>query len=116
MADADDLDSAFAAIAEDDTPVADAEAVARRIKAVELLNVARGGLHKSGQAFQEIESGFAIDGPHIGASLVRPINELWHLLYSRHELLFSHHFLELLAGEAEASQDLVHRDAAIAIQ
>ena len=66
MADADDLDSAIAAIAEHHTPVADAEAVARRIEAAELSDIARGALHKPGQAFQDIQSGFAIDGAHIG--------------------------------------------------
>jgi hypothetical protein len=85
MADADDLDSASAAIAEDDTPVADSKAVAGRIEAAELPDIARGCVHKPGDAFQDIESGVAIDGAHIGASLVRPINELRHLPYSRHE-------------------------------
>ncbi|MGD1094824.1 MAG: hypothetical protein ABSB35_22880 [Bryobacteraceae bacterium] len=38
IADADEFDGVAAAFAEDDTPVADAEAIARRIEAVKLLD------------------------------------------------------------------------------
>jgi hypothetical protein len=51
---------------ENEAPVADAQAILRRVDALELLHIARIRLKKSGQTLQQPQRGFAVHGSEIG--------------------------------------------------
>ena len=61
IADADNFDGAIARLAKDETPVADAEAIPRRIEAFQLLHVAGIGYQESRQGLEESQRGLSID-------------------------------------------------------
>jgi hypothetical protein len=66
VADTENLDCVVAALAENEAPVSDAQAVLRGIETVELLDIAGIGRQKSGQTLEQPQGRLAIDGSDVG--------------------------------------------------
>jgi hypothetical protein len=77
-----DLDG-IAKVLEADSIVSKPQAKLGWLESPQLFHIALSGSKKAGEAMQEIDCGFAVDGANIGTGLIGPGNLLTYSLWNR---------------------------------